>query len=72
VSKSICARLKLPLVSTSANISGHPTARTFADIEEEVKQAVDYIVPLRQEETSLPAPSGIIKLGDGGLVEVIR
>jgi L-threonylcarbamoyladenylate synthase len=72
VSQALCARLKRPLVSTSANISGHPTARTFADIEEAIKQAVDYIVPLRQEETSLPAPSGIIKLGDGGLVEVIR
>jgi L-threonylcarbamoyladenylate synthase len=33
---------------------------------------VDYIVPLRQDETALPAPSGIIKLGDGGLVQVIR
>jgi L-threonylcarbamoyladenylate synthase len=72
VSQAICARFKRPIVSTSANISGHPTARTFADIEEEVKQAVDYIVPLRQDETALPAPSGIIKLGDGGLVQVIR
>lgn len=72
VSKTICARLKRPLVSTSANISGEPTARCFADISEEVKQAVDYIIPLRQDETENPAPSGIIKLGDGGLIQVIR
>jgi L-threonylcarbamoyladenylate synthase len=72
VSQALCARLKHPLISTSANISGHPTARTYADIEEEIRQAVDYIVPLRQDETALPAPSGIIKLGDGGLVQVIR
>ena len=72
VSKTICARLKRPLVSTSANISGEPTARCYADISEEVKQAVDYIIPLRQDERENPAPSGIIKLGDGGLIEVIR
>ncbi len=72
VSQAICARLKRPLVSTSANISGEPTPKTFAEITDEVKEAVDYIVPLRQAETELPAPSGIIKLGDGGLVQVIR
>jgi L-threonylcarbamoyladenylate synthase len=72
VSQAICARLKRPLVSTSANISGEPTPKTFAEITDEVKEAVDYIVPLRQAETVLPAPSGIIKLGDGGLVQVIR
>ena len=72
VSHTICARLKRPLVSTSANISGQPTARCFADISDEIKQAVDYIVPLRQDETANPAPSGIIKVGDGGEVQVIR
>lgn len=72
VSSAICARLKRPLVSTSANISGQPTAHCFAEISEEIKQAVDYIVPLRQEETENPQPSGIIKVGDGGLINVIR
>lgn len=72
VSHAICQRLRHPLVSTSANISGQPTARTYAAISDEIRQAVDYIVPLRQDETELPKPSGIIKVGDGGLVEVIR
>ena len=72
VSHTLCARLKRPLVSTSANISGQPTARCFADISDEIKQAVDYIIPLRQNETSNPAPSGIIKVGDGGEIKVIR
>lgn len=72
VSRTLCARLKRPLVSTSANISGQPTARCFADISDEVKQAVDYIIPLRQNESHNPAPSGIIKVGDGGLITVIR
>lgn len=72
VSQTLCARLKRPLVSTSANISGEPTARCFADISPEIKAAVDYIFPLRQDEQENPAPSGIIKLGDGGLINVIR
>lgn len=72
VSNALCARLRRPLVSTSANISGEPTARCFADISQEVKQAVDYIVPLRQSEAANPAPSGIIKVDDGGLIQVIR
>ena len=59
-------------MSTSANISGEPTARCFADISPKIKAAVDYIVPLRQDEQENPAPSGIIKLGDGGLINVIR
>lgn len=72
VSNALCARLKRPLVSTSANISGEPTARCYADISDEIKQAVDYIVPLRQDEKANPAPSGIIKVDDGGVIKVIR
>lgn len=72
VSQTLCARLKRPLVSTSANISGEPTARCYADISDEIKQAVDYIVPLRQNETENPAPSGIIKVDDGSVIKVIR
>ena len=72
VSNALCARLKHPVVSTSANISGEPTARCFADISEEIKKAVDYIVPLRQDEKENPAPSGIIKVDDGGVIKVIR
>lgn len=72
VSSAICARLKRPLVSTSANISGQPTARCFSEISDEIKNLVDYIVPLRQDETENPQPSGIIKVGDGGLINVIR
>lgn len=72
VSKAICARLKRPIVSTSANISGMPTPGIYADIAPEIRNAVDYIVPLRREETSCPPPSGIIKVGDGGLIKVIR
>lgn len=51
-SRTLCQRLRQPLVSTSANISGHKTPRTFAEIDDEIKNGVDYVVRYRQEDTA--------------------
>ncbi len=71
-SNKLCQRFRKPVVSTSANISGQPSPACFNDISEEIKNSVDYIVNYRQEETINPAPSGIIKLGLGGEINIIR
>lgn len=71
-SKTLCQMLRRPLVSTSANISGEPTAKHFGEISKEIKDGVDYVVRFRRGDTSPKKPSAIIKVGDGGLVEVIR
>ena len=71
-SKQLCFRFRKAVVSTSANISGQPSPANFSEISEEVKQAVDYIVGYRQDEVGHPKPSGIIKLGKGGEVKIIR
>lgn len=71
-SQQLCQRFRKAIVSTSANISGSPSPRTYADISEEVKEAVDYIVEFRREETAQAAPSSIIKLGAKGEVRIIR
>lgn len=71
-SRKLCERFKKAVVSTSANISGEPTPLNFAEISEDIKNAVDYIVEYRQEDMQKPQPSGIIKVGDGGLIQVIR
>ena len=71
-SKQLCYRFKKAIVSTSANISGQPSPRCFDEISEEIKQAVDYIVEVRQDEPAGAAPSSIIKLGAHGEVKVIR
>lgn len=55
--KSLLYRFRKPIVSTSANISGEPSPRCFAEISDAVKTAVDYVVDFRQEETTNPAPS---------------
>ena len=71
-SKKLCERFKKPIVSTSANISGEPSPKHFGEIKDAVKTGVDYIVEYRQEETSNPAPSSIVKLEVDGQVKVIR
>ena len=71
-SRDLCFRFKRPVVSTSANISGHPSPGNFGEIEEELKSKVDYIVKYRQDDRSKSRPSNIIKLGAGGEVKIIR
>lgn len=66
------SKLARPLVSTSANISGEETPRKFAEIPEEIRSAVDYIVDPRLEATSTGIASQIIKLEVDGRVKIIR
>lgn len=71
-SKKLCERFRKPLVSTSANISGELSPSNFTEVSETVKNGVDYIVSYRQDDMTQAEPSGIIKLGAGGLIQVIR
>lgn len=50
-----------PIVSTSANISGLPTPKCFSDISLDIIEGVDYVVRSEQEDTTLKAPSAIVK-----------
>ena len=70
--QQLIQRFRKPVVSTSANISGEISPRNFAEISEEIKKSVDFIVNFRQDDLSRSNPSGIIKLGVGGQVIVIR
>ena len=71
-SQELCRMMRVPVVSTSANVSGEPTARNFFEISDEILNAVDFVVDYRREEEVLPQPSSIIKLGSKGQVKVIR
>lgn len=64
-------RMKKPLVSTSANVSGMPTPNSFKEIDHHILDGVDYIVNLHHEKTAAK-PSTIIKLGNDLQVKVIR
>lgn len=67
----LIGRFKNPIVSSSANISGKPSPKSFKEIDQAILKGVDYIVNLHQEKT-MATPSSIIKIGQGGLVKVIR
>ena len=70
--QQLIQRFRKPVVSTSANISGQKSPQNFVEISEEIKKSVDYIVEFRRDDLSLSNPSGIIKLGVGGQIEIIR
>ena len=64
-------KLNGALVSTSANISGQPTPKSYKEISEQILKGVDYIVNL-QHEKICNKPSSIIKLSIDGTVKIIR
>jgi len=59
------------IISTSANKSGHVTPKSFGEIDPEILEGVDYIVPLEQEKIS-SKPSRIIKVLPEGAIEILR
>ena len=71
-SRTLCQRFGKPKVSTSANKSGQKSPRTFAEIPDEIKSKVDYIVEYGRSNGIPHSASNIIKISDGGVVKVIR
>ncbi len=64
-------RFRKPIVSTSANISGEPSAPFFRQVTEAIKNGVDYVVKYRQDDETPAVPSSIIKWENGEVV-IIR
>ena len=71
-SKALCEQLHRPIVSTSANISGQATAKTFREIAEEIRNGVDYVCQYRQKDTTPKKPSSIIKVNLDNSFQIIR
>ena len=65
-------RFKKPIVSTSANRSGEASPANFLEIDEELKEAVDYVVEYRQDDMTKAKASSIIKIGLGGEIQILR
>ena len=70
--RQLVFKLGRPLVSTSANISGEPTPQRFSDIPQEIKDAVDFVVPPSVDKDSTGRASQILKVGLRGEIEIIR
>lgn len=72
VSRTLCNTLRRPLVSTSANISGQPTPRRFAEISPEIIAGVDYVIECRRDDPDEAKPSSIIKVSSDNSIKIIR
>ena len=70
--QQLVSRFGRPIVSTSANISGEPTPKKYAEISEEIRNAVDYVVDPSLEKGSTGQSSSIIKVGLDYSIEIIR
>lgn len=75
VQDTFCQKLILSfgkaIVSTSANISGEMAPKQFSEISKEIKNNVDYIVNLRQNEL-MSTPSSILFINEDNSITKIR
>jgi L-threonylcarbamoyladenylate synthase len=70
--KALCEQLRRPIVSTSANFSGEPAAKTFQEISPDLLQAVDYVCQFRRDDNTAHQPSSIIKIDEAERITIIR
>lgn len=70
--QQLIQRLRKPLVSTSANISGKPSPQYFAQVDQEIIDGVDYVVDLEQNSMEIKNPSTIMRLSPDGQFEFLR
>jgi L-threonylcarbamoyladenylate synthase len=69
--RELIRKIRKPLVSTSANLSGQPFATKYSGIDDQIKKGVDYILDERIQE-EMNQPSQIIRIDLNGSVQVIR
>jgi len=70
--KALIKRFRKPIISTSANLSGHPTPSIYKMISKEIIDGVDYAVKYRQNDDTIHAPSTLVRLDDEGNIQVLR
>ncbi len=70
--QQLIQRFRKPIVSTSANVSGASPAQNFIEIDQDIIDAVDYVVEYRQNDFTKAQASSIIKIGDDWSVQIIR
>lgn len=60
------------IISTSANVSGYPPPAVFEDIDQIIKNGVDYIVQHRQDDNIPAFPSAVVKWNADGSLTILR
>ena len=70
--KRLIRKLRKPLVSTSANITGQPTPATFSEISKEIVDGVDLVIDPQFDEHPTHKASSILMVGIDGEIKIIR
>jgi len=70
--QQLIQRMRKPLVSTSANISGKPSPQYFSQIDQQIIDGVDYVADIDQHDMEIKTPSTIMKLAPNGTFEFLR
>jgi L-threonylcarbamoyladenylate synthase len=70
--KALIKRLRRPLVSTSANISGAHTPVLYSGISQTIISGADYVVRYRQDDEGIRLPSMLVRMTDDGDILVLR
>lgn len=65
-------RFGKPVVSTSANISGEPSAKNLAEVSREIIDGVDFVVNPLFEGKPTGKPSSIIAFGERNEIKIVR
>ncbi len=68
----VIKRFGKPIVSTSANFSNQPVARTFDEIDDGIKDGVDHVVEVMRDNVNTVKASTIIKIEADGTFLIIR
>lgn len=69
--RSIIKKLRKPIVSTSANLSGESSPVNFADINPDLIARVDHVMDLPLVHKDIK-PSSIMKISSNGVIKIIR
>ncbi len=70
--QQLLAAFGRPITSTSANLSGGGVPFSFRSIDDQIKHAVDFVLPCEQDMMSRPKPSTIINIDKQGEIHILR
>jgi len=70
--QQLLQRFRKPIISTSANLSGNPAPLNFDEIDQSIKNGVDYVVDWERDDKKVKKSSTLMKLEPNGLFSFIR
>lgn len=72
VLQKLIQKLREPLISTSVNVAGTKTPKTFSEISPKIIEQIDYIIPETEKFQPKFSASSIIEISSDAQVKVIR